>query len=171
MLLGCSWGVLGTHGVFLGWSWGALGVLGVPLGFLGVLGLQKAKLSNRFWPPRGCSWGSLGTCWGPLGASWGILGVSGGALGVLLGCFGGLLVALGVPWGAHGVLLGPLGVFLGPLIEVSTCIRARTPCFSEQMLQNVVVANGKAHFSQQMLLWSTFWRGALTVWKARSLQN
>ena len=66
MLLGCSWGVLGTHGVFLGWSWGALGGLGVLLGFLGVLGLQKAKLSNRFWPP----------CWGPLGASWGILGVS-----------------------------------------------------------------------------------------------
>ena len=66
---------------------------------------------------------------------------------MLLGCFGGLLVALGVPWGAHGVLLGPLGVFLEPLIRVSTCILAQTPCFSEQMLQNVVVANGKAHFS------------------------
>ena len=90
---------------------------------------------------------------------------------MLLGCFGGLLVALGVPWGAHGVLLGPLGVFLGPLIGVSTCIRARTIRFSEQMLQNVDVAKGKANFSQQMLLWSTFWRGALTVWKARSLQN
>ena len=90
---------------------------------------------------------------------------------MLLGYFGGLLVALGVPLGAHGVLLESLGVFLGPLIGVSTCIHARTHDFSEQMLQNVVVAKGKAHFSQKMLLWSTFWRGALTVWRARSTQN
>ena len=90
---------------------------------------------------------------------------------MLLGYFGGLLVVLGVPWGVHGVLLGPLGVFLRSLIRVSMCIRVRTPCFSEQMWQNVVVANGKAYFSQKMLLWSTFWRGALTVWRARSLQN
>ena len=64
--------LLGTHGVFLGWSWGALGVLGVPLGFLGVLGLQKAKLSNRFWPPPGDHLGPVGVLLGLLGVFFGV---------------------------------------------------------------------------------------------------
>ena len=36
-----------------------------------------------------------------------------------------------------------------------------------EMLQNVAVALGKAHISQNMLLWLQFWRGTLPVWGAQ----
>ena len=106
VLLGCSWELLGCPWsaleVSLGRSRLLLKLLGCSWDFLVCLICEKAKLSDRFWPPRGVPGDLLGS-----------LGALLESVGVLLGHLGVLLKPPGVVLGSLGVHLVPLWVLLG----------------------------------------------------------